>query len=119
MKLEETAQLIEDLQKAQNDRLRQPSQPHPPHAPLPTEEEMQLADCITKNLTDLAKAVTPGSLVSEEALHKAMGVDLESATFKYNPPEIDQQHQFNLSFSESAMDVTDNIDLKPESKIVI
>jgi len=87
VKLEETAQLIGDLQKAQNDRLRLPSQPNPPFVPAPSDEEMRLADRITENLTELAKSVTPGSIVSEEALRKAMGVDIDSAAFTYGIPQ--------------------------------
>ncbi|CAL8070209.1 unnamed protein product [Orchesella dallaii] len=87
VKLEETANLITDLQKAQNDRLRLPSQPNPPFVPAPSDEEMRIADRITENLTELAKSVTPGSIVSEEALRKAMGVDIDSAAFTYGIPQ--------------------------------
>ncbi len=82
--LEETAQLIDDLQKVQNERLSQPSLPYPPYAPQPNEVEMGLASRITDNLTDMAKQLTPGDLVSPETIRKVMGIDIESATYK--PP---------------------------------
>lgn len=89
---------------------------------LPSDDELRLADRITENLTDLAKGVSPGSIVSEEALRKAMGVDLDSASFRYNIPEpmtmaLPQPEQFpteNIGHAPVSMEVTESIELKPE-----
>lgn len=110
------------MQKAQNDRLRLPTQPHPPHVTLPSDDELRLADRITENLTELAKGVSPGSIVSEEALRKAMGVDLDSATFRYSIPEpmvmaqpqTDQFVTENIGQTTVPMEVTESMELKPE-----
>lgn len=127
VKLEETAQLIGDLQKAQNERLRLPTQPIPPHAPQPSDEELRLADRITENLTELAKSVPPGNIVSEEALRKAMGVDLESATFKYGIPEVQLPPEPQMlgignvvvdSSSMEFMEVAETVDIKPEGLLI-
>lgn len=52
MKLQETAELIGDLQKVQNERLSQPPIPYPPYAPQATEMELSLASKITDNVRD-------------------------------------------------------------------
>jgi len=92
VKLEETAELIGDLQKAQSDRLGLPTFPVPPYTHPPTDHEVELANRITNNLTEMAKQANPGSLVSSEALHKAMGINLDAATFQ-------SVHQTNFASS--------------------
>ncbi|XP_065332876.1 bromodomain-containing protein 7 isoform X2 [Cloeon dipterum] len=76
--LDQTSQLIGQLQKVQNARL---SQPVPAHLALlqgPSESEVQLAEKITDNLTDLAKQVSPEMIAPVSSVRKAMGVTLES-----------------------------------------
>jgi len=70
----------------QNERLNQSAYPVPPYVQLPSEHETQLASRITENLTDMAKQTNPGTLVSAEAIRKAMGIDINAETFIGSAP---------------------------------
>ncbi|KAF4520325.1 hypothetical protein B566_EDAN004385 [Ephemera danica] len=74
--LDQTSQLIGQLQKVQRDRLSQPPPPHLSLTPGPSESEVQLAEKITDNLTDLAKQVTPEVIAPACVVRKAMGIDM-------------------------------------------
>ena len=88
-KLEETAQLLGNLEKVQHHRLGLPTLPLPPYLHPPSETEAHLADRITENLIDLAKQTVPRNIASVPALHKAMGIDLNA--FAYQPPPPPQE----------------------------
>lgn len=80
------SQLLEKLQKVQNQRLSQPLPQHLSQLPQPSEEETALASSITDNLTDIAKRVNPGDVAPAAGLRKAMGVALIDAD---NPAGVD------------------------------
>jgi len=82
-KLEETATLIESLEKMQKERLSQGSLPLPPYVQPPSENEVQLADRVTENLIQLVKQSIPGRIASEASLHQVMGIQLNA--FNYMP----------------------------------
>lgn len=75
-RLQTTSQLIEKLQQVQNERLSLPLPPHLSSLPGISEQEISLAENITSNLTDMAKRVNPGDIVSVSGLRKAMGISL-------------------------------------------
>lgn len=73
-KLGNNAALIERLNQVQNERLSQPLPPHLAQIPHPNEDEIDLAQQITSNLTEMAKQLPPKAIVSPHALRKAMGM---------------------------------------------
>ncbi|XP_059489353.1 bromodomain-containing protein 7 [Neocloeon triangulifer] len=75
--LDQTSQLIGQLQKVQHARLSQPVPAHLALLPGPSENEVQLAEKITDNLTDLAKQVSPELITPQSSIRKAIGIDLE------------------------------------------
>lgn len=75
-KLQETSQLIRDLQKTQNERLSRKLPAHLANVPKPSEKEVKLAEKVTQQLTELTKEAMPADIVSVSALRKAMGVAL-------------------------------------------
>ncbi len=91
VKLDENARLIENLEKVQHHRLAAPTLPLPPYVQPATEGEVRLADRIAENLIDLAKQITPGTIASVPALHKAMGIDLHGFSYHHHPPPPPQE----------------------------
>lgn len=75
-RLQTTSQLLEKLQQVQNERLSLPLPNHLANLPGITDQELTLAENITSNLTDMAKRVNPGDIVSVSGLRKAMGISL-------------------------------------------
>lgn len=74
-KLDSNTSLIEQLHQAQHDRL---SAPIPQHLSLlhhPNKQEMDLADQITSNLTNIAKKLPPCAIASASGIRKAMGMN--------------------------------------------
>lgn len=72
--LESNFSLIEQLHQVQNDRLSAPSPMHLSHIQHPSSDEIQLANQITANISDIAKQLPPGALTTPHALRKAMGL---------------------------------------------
>jgi bromodomain-containing protein 7/9 len=80
--LDTTSSLIEQLNQVQHDRL---STPLPQHLSLiahPNKQEIELADQITSNITNIAKKLPPSAISSVVGVRKAMGMNV--ANF---PPE--------------------------------
>lgn len=96
-RLQTTSQLLEKLQQVQNERLSQPLPAHLSNLPPISEQEITLAENITSNLTDMAKHVNPGDIVSVSGLRKAMGiaipepdvVDVEKLTDNHLPQHVE------------------------------
>lgn len=85
--LDTNSSLIEKLHQVQYERLSQPLPNHLAHIAKPNMDEIQLAQQLTSNLTEMAKQLQPGTLVPAQALRKAMGmsnVGLEP----YVPPRM-------------------------------
>ncbi|KAM6942705.1 bromodomain-containing protein 7 [Xenentodon cancila] len=81
-KLDETTRLLHDLQEAQNERLSAKQPPNMICLLAPTAKELELAEKVTGNLTELTGQVAPCDVSSIYAIRKAMGVALPS-----EPPE--------------------------------
>ncbi|CAL1261085.1 unnamed protein product [Larinioides sclopetarius] len=74
MKLDNTTQMLNELKKAQNERL---SSNPPPHLALirpPSTIESELAEKVSKKLLDVTSQLPPESVVSVKGLRKAMGI---------------------------------------------
>lgn len=61
-RLDSMCQLLEKLQQTQMQRLSAPLPPNLNNVMPPSEEENQMADAITDNLSDMAKRVNPGEI---------------------------------------------------------
>lgn len=77
-RLDANSQLLECLQRKQNLRLSMPLPQHLNNVLQPSDEEVQLAESVTDNLTDMAKRINPGDIAPVQGIHKALGVSLPS-----------------------------------------
>lgn len=80
--LDNNSSLIEQLNQVQHDRL---SAPLPQHLSLiahPNKQEIELADQITSNITNIAKKLPPSAITSIVGVRKAMGINIANI-----PPE--------------------------------
>uniref|UniRef100_A0A8C1HVF6 Bromodomain containing 7 n=1 Tax=Cyprinus carpio carpio TaxID=630221 RepID=A0A8C1HVF6_CYPCA len=75
-KLDETTVLLKELQKVQKERLSAKQPPNIICLLAPTAKELQLAEKVTGNLTQLTSQVTPGDVCSVYGIRKAMGISL-------------------------------------------
>ncbi|XP_070254459.1 bromodomain-containing protein 7 isoform X2 [Myotis yumanensis] len=75
-KLDETTQLLRELQEAQNERLSTRPPPNTICLLGPSYRELHLAEQVTNNLKELAQQVTPGDVVSTYGVRKAMGISV-------------------------------------------
>lgn len=66
--------LINRLHILQQDRLSAPLPSHLSHVQRPESGELQLADQITTNFTDIAKKLPPGAIATAHGIRKAIGV---------------------------------------------
>lgn len=73
-RLKSNSELIDELNRVQNDRLSQNLPAHLAHIPHPNDDELELADQITSNLTEMAKELPPHILTTPHALREAMGM---------------------------------------------
>uniref|UniRef100_A0A7N6A5B4 Bromo domain-containing protein n=1 Tax=Anabas testudineus TaxID=64144 RepID=A0A7N6A5B4_ANATE len=73
-KLDETTKLLRDLQEAQKERLSAKQPPNMICLLAPTAKELELAEKVTGNLTDLAGQVAPCDVCSIYGIRKAMGI---------------------------------------------
>ncbi|XP_012682459.1 bromodomain-containing protein 7 isoform X2 [Clupea harengus] len=85
-KLDETTQLLNELQEAQKERLSTPQPPNIICLLAPTAKEVQLAEKVNGNLALLTSQVTPGDVISVYGIRKAMGVSVPN---KPDEPLID------------------------------
>ncbi|KAG5680412.1 hypothetical protein PVAND_009920 [Polypedilum vanderplanki] len=77
-KLDTTSSLLEQLHHVQNERLSAPLPQHLSLVQQPNNQETDLADQITSNLTDIAKKLPPSAISSVSAVRKVMGINLPS-----------------------------------------
>uniref|UniRef100_A0A3P9MM52 Bromodomain containing 7 n=1 Tax=Oryzias latipes TaxID=8090 RepID=A0A3P9MM52_ORYLA len=73
-KLDETTKLLRDLQEAQKERLSAKQPPNMICLLAPTAKELELAEKVTGNLTELTGQVAPCDVSSVHAIRKAMGI---------------------------------------------
>ncbi|XP_041124005.1 bromodomain-containing protein 7-like isoform X2 [Polyodon spathula] len=93
-KLDETTQLLQELQEAQNERLSAKPPPNIVCLLAPTVKEIQLAEKVTGNLKHMASQVTPGDITSVYGIRKVMGVAV--------PARLLEQSLVDLTAGESA-----------------
>lgn len=85
--LNSNSTLLEQLQEAQQERLSSSLPSHLSHIQHPKQNEIQLANQITTNLTEITKQLPPMAITSSLALRKAMGV-APIGLEPFNPQEI-------------------------------
>ncbi|XP_054625967.1 bromodomain-containing protein 7 isoform X5 [Dunckerocampus dactyliophorus] len=73
-KLDETTRLLRDLQEAQRERLSTKQPPNMICLLAPTTKELELAEKVTCNLTELTGQVAPCDISSIWAIRRAMGI---------------------------------------------
>uniref|UniRef100_A0A6Q2Y2J5 Bromo domain-containing protein n=1 Tax=Esox lucius TaxID=8010 RepID=A0A6Q2Y2J5_ESOLU len=73
-KLDETTQLLCELQEVQRERLSVKQPPNIICLLAPTTKELQLAEKVTGNLAQLTSQVAPGDVSSVYGIRKAMGI---------------------------------------------
>lgn len=74
-KLQESSEVIDSLSRLQQERLSKAPPAHLSRIPGPSEQELKLAEKVAKTLSELVSFATPGSIVSVEAIRKAMGIN--------------------------------------------
>lgn len=87
-RLDSMVQLLEKLQQSQHQRLSAPPPPQLNHCLPPSEEETQIAENITDNLTEIAKRVHPGDMAPVAGIRKALGMNI--------PPEVEVHNEVDL-----------------------
>lgn len=75
-RLDSMTQLLEKLQRTQYQRLSAPLPANLNNLQPPSTEEINLAETITDNLTEMAKRANPSDVAPVAGLRKAMGVSL-------------------------------------------
>jgi bromodomain-containing protein 7 len=73
-KLDTNTSLIEQLHQAQHERLSMPIPQHLSMVQQPNKQELELAEQITSNLTNIAKKLPPCAVASSIGVRKAMGM---------------------------------------------
>ena len=77
--LETGATKIRSLEQVQTTRLSSALPPHLGMVQGPSKEEVGMAEEVTDALTTMAKRATPSDLVSQRALFRALGIDLDNS----------------------------------------
>lgn len=92
------ASLMEKLQKAQYDRLSAPLPHHLSLVPQPDKKEVQLANQITTNFTEIAKKYfPPAAIASVHSVRKAMGIEPPQQQLQHETPmEIDSSNHHDI-----------------------
>ncbi|XP_008550273.1 bromodomain-containing protein 7 isoform X1 [Microplitis demolitor] len=72
--LDETSQMLGQLRQAQHDRLSGPPPAHLSNVPKAPESEVNLAEKISENLTEIAKKLPPSAIAPVDGLRRAMGI---------------------------------------------
>ncbi|KAJ8953727.1 hypothetical protein NQ314_007337 [Rhamnusium bicolor] len=83
-RLDSMCQLLEKLQQTQCQRLSAPPPPQLNDCLPPSEEETQIAENITENLTEIARRVNPGDIAPVPSIRKALGMAMPEV----NHPEV-------------------------------
>ena len=78
--LTDTAALLEELKKAQLERLSAMLPTHLSQVLQPNEHEMNLANQVLSNLVEMTGQVTPGDVVPHESIRRALGMSLDLVT---------------------------------------
>jgi bromodomain-containing protein 7/9 len=86
--LTDTASLIGELKDVQYDRLSASLPLHFSQIVMPNDHEMALASQIQSNLVEMAKHVTPGDVVPNEAIRRALGISIDINESRKNMVKI-------------------------------
>lgn len=102
-----TSKLIEKLHQVQYDRLSAPPPSHLSQISHPSDVEVQLAEKIIANLTNITKEVAPGAIIPVPSIRKAMGVvpdtaDGASTSSGEQPPPLQGPTVFPRDISKTS-----------------
>lgn len=101
-RLDDTSILIQKLNKVQNERLSQPPPAHLAHILGPSEIEIDLAERVTDNLSEMSKRLPPEAVAPVSSIRKALGV----AAIVQEPPVPDLESELREFLeSQSALSV--------------
>lgn len=104
-RLDSMCQLLDKLQQTQNQRLSAPPPLQLNNCPPPSEEETQIAESITENLSDIAKRVTPGDIAAVAGIRKALGMAIPEVNASTEVTNIDLESELR-QFLESETHLT-------------
>lgn len=110
-KLDTTSSLIEQLHQVQNDRLSAPLPQHLSLVAHPNKQEMELADQITSNITNIAKKLPPYAISSVAGVRKAMGMSMTNMPLE---SELKRMSKYNSSGKQIGVDATEVVDMELE-----
>lgn len=111
-KLDTNTSLIEQLHQVQHERLSTPIQQHLSFVYQPNKQEVDLADQITSNLTNIAKKLPPSAIAPSAGIRKAMG--LSSVGIEDSFRKISTEFHISSGRKESHVDTTPlDMDLEP------
>ncbi|CAH1963535.1 unnamed protein product [Acanthoscelides obtectus] len=101
-RLDSMCELLKKLQQTQYQRLSAAPPPQLNNCLPPSEEETQLAENITENLTDIAKRVAPADVAPVAGIRKALGISMPEVNAPPAPevPNIDLESELR-QFLES------------------
>ncbi|KAG5873156.1 hypothetical protein JTB14_015637 [Gonioctena quinquepunctata] len=99
-RLDSMCHLLEKLQQTQYQRLSATPSTNLSQYPPPSEEENQLADNITENLTEIAKRVNPGDIAPVPGIRKALGIAVPDVNAPQEVSNIDLESELR-QFLES------------------
>lgn len=111
-KLDTNNSLIEQLHQVQHDRLSAPITQHLSLVHHPNKQEIDLADQITSNLTNIAKKLPPCAIASAPGIRKAMGMTSIGVDEDYR--KVASGFRVMSGSKESLVDTTPmDMDLEP------
>ncbi|GIY02128.1 hypothetical protein CDAR_229952 [Caerostris darwini] len=112
MKLDNTTQMLNELKRAQNERL---SSNPPPHLALirpPSIVETELADQVSKTILDVSSQAKPGNIAHPIGVRKAMGITYHPIN---SPVTKNTQNTVSLETEIEQMDTRDESILEQHS----
>lgn len=113
MKLDTNTNLIEQLHQVQHERLSATIPQHLSLVAHPNKQEIELADQITSNLTNIAKKLPPGAIAPGAGVRKAMGMN-SNPGIEEDFRKVATGYRIISASKESLVDTTPmDMDLEP------
>ncbi|XP_033096249.1 bromodomain-containing protein 7-like [Anneissia japonica] len=109
-KLDSTANLIDNLEKKQIERLSRKPPAHLQFIEGPSQEESNIAEEITQQLMQLTSNAKPADVVSTPAVRKAMGIEVSLPSPGDSPKQLDASNDIDK-------ELMDFLDSQPTTSI--
>lgn len=104
-KLDNTTSLIEQLHQTQNDRLSAPLPQHLSLIARPNSQEVELANQITSNITNIAKSLAPCAITSAPGVRKALGMSLPQGEYRRALSKFSNNKTIDVDATEVDMEL--------------